>query len=58
MRFLRIEPDCRPSFDAWLDALEAQLQFRESSRSPPSRFEKTCGCVPPRCGTIDPGYPP
>jgi CheY-like chemotaxis protein len=32
MRFLRIEPDCRPSFDAWLDALEAQLQFRESSR--------------------------
>jgi CheY-like chemotaxis protein len=32
MRFLRIEPDCRPSFEAWLDSLEAQLQFRESAR--------------------------
>jgi CheY-like chemotaxis protein len=30
MRFLRIEPDCRPSFGAWLDSLEAQRQFREA----------------------------
>ena len=30
LRFLRIEPACRPYFEAWLDSLEAQLQFRES----------------------------
>ena len=30
LRFLRIEPGLRPSFTAWLDSLEAQLQFRES----------------------------
>ncbi|MGH9503411.1 MAG: PilZ domain-containing protein [Terriglobales bacterium] len=30
LRFLRIEPDCRLSFEAWLESLEAQLQFRES----------------------------
>jgi CheY-like chemotaxis protein len=30
LRFLRIEPGSRPSFTAWLDSLEAQLQFRES----------------------------
>ena len=30
LRFLRIEPGCRPCFEAWLDSLEAQLQFRES----------------------------
>jgi len=30
LRFLRVEPGCRPYFDAWLDSLEAQLQFRES----------------------------
>jgi CheY-like chemotaxis protein len=28
--FLRVEPGCRPCFEAWLDSLEAQLQFRES----------------------------
>jgi ActR/RegA family two-component response regulator len=31
LRFLRIEPACRLSFGAWLDSLEAQLQFREST---------------------------
>jgi CheY-like chemotaxis protein len=31
LRFLRIEPDCRLSFEAWLESLEAQLQFREPS---------------------------
>lgn len=30
LRFLRIEPGCRPGFAAWLDSLEAQLQLRES----------------------------
>jgi DNA-binding response OmpR family regulator len=30
LRFLRIEPGCRSGFKAWLDSLEAQLQFRES----------------------------
>jgi len=30
LRFLRIEPGCRPCFEVWLDSLEAQLQFRES----------------------------
>jgi len=30
LRFLRIEPGCRPYFEAWLDSLEAQLHFRES----------------------------
>jgi len=29
LRFLRVEPQCRPSFEAWLESLEAQLQFRE-----------------------------
>jgi CheY-like chemotaxis protein len=33
LRFLRIEPDCRLSFEAWLGSLEAQLQFRESAQS-------------------------
>ena len=33
LRFLRIEPVCRPGFAAWLDSLEAQLQFRESTKS-------------------------
>jgi hypothetical protein len=33
LRFLRIEPGCRSGFAAWLDSLEAQLQFRESSQS-------------------------
>lgn len=33
LRFLRIQPDCRKSFEAWLDSLEAQLQFRESTQS-------------------------
>jgi CheY-like chemotaxis protein len=31
LRFLRIEPQCRSGFAAWLDSLEAQLQFREST---------------------------
>lgn len=30
LRFLRIEPDCRLTFEAWLESLEARLQFRES----------------------------
>ena len=30
LHFLRIEPGSRPHFEAWLDSLEAQLQFRES----------------------------
>jgi CheY-like chemotaxis protein len=33
LRFLRIAPDCRLSFEGWLESLEAQLQFRESARS-------------------------
>jgi CheY-like chemotaxis protein len=33
LRFLRIESGCRPYFEAWLDSLEAQLQFRESIQS-------------------------
>ena len=33
LRFLRVEPDCRLSFEAWLGSLEAQLQFRESAQS-------------------------
>jgi len=33
LRFLRIEPGCRVYFEAWLDSLEAQLQFRESAQS-------------------------
>jgi hypothetical protein len=33
LRFLRIEPGSRSCFEARLDSLEAQLQFRESARS-------------------------
>jgi CheY-like chemotaxis protein len=33
LRFLRIEPGSRLTFTAWLDSLEAQLQFRESQSS-------------------------
>jgi hypothetical protein len=33
LRFLRIEPGSRSCFAAWLDSLEAQLQFRESAES-------------------------
>ena len=33
LRFLRIESHCRSHFEAWLDSLEAQLQFRESAQS-------------------------
>jgi CheY-like chemotaxis protein len=33
LRFLRVEPACRPSFEAWLESLEAQLQFREDAQS-------------------------
>jgi hypothetical protein len=33
LRFLRIEPGSRLCFEAWLDSLEAQLQFRESAQS-------------------------
>ena len=32
LRFLRIEPGCLSGFEAWLDSLEAQLQFRESAQ--------------------------
>jgi CheY-like chemotaxis protein len=33
LRFLRIEPACLSSFEAWLDSLESQLQFRELAQS-------------------------
>ena len=33
LRFLRIEPACLSGFEAWLDSLESQLQFRESGQS-------------------------
>ena len=33
LRFLRVEPGCRLSFEEWLESLEAQLQFRESAPS-------------------------
>jgi len=33
LRFLRIEPGSRSGFEAWLESLEAQLQFRESAQS-------------------------
>jgi CheY-like chemotaxis protein len=33
LRFLRIEPGSRSRFGAWLDSLEARLQFRESQSS-------------------------
>jgi DNA-binding response OmpR family regulator len=33
LRFLLIEPACGLSFEAWLDSLESQLQFRESVQS-------------------------
>ena len=32
LRFLRIAPECRSNFAAWLDSLEAQLQFRQSTQ--------------------------
>jgi ActR/RegA family two-component response regulator len=31
LRFLHVESGCRAHFKAWLDSLEAQLQFRESA---------------------------
>jgi hypothetical protein len=31
LRFLRIAPECRSNFAAWLDSLEAQLQFHQST---------------------------
>lgn len=34
LRFLRIEPHCRLFFESWLESLEAQLQFRESTQLP------------------------
>jgi DNA-binding response OmpR family regulator len=33
LRFVRIAPECRANFAAWLNSLEAQLQFRESTQS-------------------------
>jgi c-di-GMP-binding flagellar brake protein YcgR len=30
LRFLRIEPSCRASFQAWLESLDAQQRLRES----------------------------
>jgi DNA-binding response OmpR family regulator len=33
LRFLRIEPGCRSGFEAWLNSLEALLQFQESAQS-------------------------
>jgi len=32
LRFLHIEPECRVGFQAWLELLEAQLQFRALQR--------------------------
>jgi DNA-binding response OmpR family regulator len=36
LRFLRIKPDCQPSFETWLHFLESQSQFRQpvQSRAP------------------------
>jgi CheY-like chemotaxis protein len=33
LRFVNIEPWCRSWFEAWMDSLAAQLQFRKSARS-------------------------
>jgi hypothetical protein len=33
LRFLYIDPQCRPGFQAWLTSLEGQLRFRESART-------------------------
>jgi hypothetical protein len=33
LRFLHVAPECRSNFAAWLDALEAQLQFHQSTQS-------------------------
>ena len=33
LRFVNIEPSCRSWFEAWLDSLAAQLQFRKSAQS-------------------------
>jgi CheY-like chemotaxis protein len=30
LRFLQVDPGCRSLFEAWLDSLEAQKQFKES----------------------------
>ena len=32
LRFLRVAPECRSNFAAWLDSLEAQLQFHQSTQ--------------------------
>ena len=32
LRFLRVAPECRSNFVAWLDSLEAQLQFHQSTQ--------------------------
>lgn len=33
LRFVNIEPSCRSWFEAWMDSLAAQLQFRKSAQS-------------------------
>jgi len=32
LRFLRNAPECRSNFAAWLDSLETQLQFHQSTQ--------------------------
>jgi CheY-like chemotaxis protein len=32
LRFLQVAPECRSNFAAWLDSLEAQLQFHKSTQ--------------------------
>ena len=41
LRFLRIEPSSRSYFEAWLDSLEAQLQFRESQSGDVARRDES-----------------
>jgi hypothetical protein len=43
LRFLRIEPGSRSGFEAWLESLETQLQFRESAQ-----IERRGGEMKPR----------
>ena len=37
VRYVNIEPRCRSRFDAWMDSLAAQLQFRKSIQSSNTR---------------------
>ena len=41
LRFLYLEPPCRAGFQAWLDSMEAQLQFRESAHDSRATAKET-----------------